>query len=328
MTTSAPSPDAGPTSARPGLVLLAAAAVALLCANTPLAAPFERLWTAPLAFGHDVRWAINDGLMAIFFFTVGIEIRHEVQHGALHGLRRALLPLGAALGGMLVPAVVYWVFNHSGPTAAGWGIPVATDIAFAVGVLTLFGKRVPGAVRAVLLALAVVDDVGAIFVITIFYAGGVHPTLVGVVLGLLLPTRLGARLQRALAAAVSYGIMPLFALANAGVALGGGSFSGDGLHVVLGVALGLVAGKPLGVLAASRLLVATKAAALPPRVGWREVTILGTLAGIGFTMSLFIAQLAFPDGPLLAAAKLGIIIGSAGAAAIAAAVTVLRRPGP
>ena len=167
-------------SAWPGLVLLAAAAVALVCANTGLAGPFEHLWTRPLVLGHDLRFAINDGLMTIFFLVVGIEIRHEVRHGALHGLRRALLPLGAALGGMVVPALVYWTFNSHGATSAGWGIPVATDIAFAVGVLTLFGRRAPLALRTLLLALAVVDDVGAIVVITIFYAGGVHPAVAGV----------------------------------------------------------------------------------------------------------------------------------------------------
>lgn len=317
------------TGVGPGLVLLAAAAVALVVANTGLAAAWERLWRLPLAFGHDLRGAINDGLMTIFFFSVGLEIRHEVQGGALHGVRRAILPLAAAAGGMVVPAVVYWAFNRGGPTAGGWGIPVATDIAFALGVLTLFGRRVPPAVRALLLALAVVDDVGAILVITIFYAGGIHPTLGGVILGLALPKRVGARLQRALAIPVSYVIMPLFALANAGVAIDAGVLSGAPLRVVLGVALGLIVGKPIGVLAASKLLVASKAASLPPRVGLRQLGVLGTLAGIGFTMSLFIAQLAFPDGAFLAAAKLGIIGGSVVAAALAAAITFSgRRPLP
>jgi NhaA family Na+:H+ antiporter len=312
----------------PGLILLVAAAVALVGANTGLAGLFEGLWTTPVPVVHDVRGVINDGLMTIFFFIVGIEIRHEVQHGVLHGVRRALLPLGAALGGMVVPAAVYWAFNHRGETAAGWGIPVATDIAFAVGVLTLLGKRAPPAVRAVLLALAVVDDVGAIIVITLFYAGGVHPTLAGVALGLLLPARAGAAARRALAVPVYYVIMPLFALANAGVAIHGEAFRSDSLRVVLGVALGLVAGKPIGVLVASRVLVATRAAALPDGLRWSEMGILGALAGIGFTMSLFIAQLAFPRGQLLDAAKLGIVIGSIAAAAIAVAVTSVRRPLP
>jgi NhaA family Na+:H+ antiporter len=318
-------------NARPGLVLMAAAAVALIVANTGAAAAFEHLWTVPLPVLHDLRGAINDGLMTIFFFTVGIEIRHELQHGALHGLRRAALPLGAALGGMLVPAALYLAFNHGGDTATGWGIPVATDIAFAVGVLTLLAQRAPATVRPLLLALAVVDDVGAILIITIFYAGGVHPTLAGVVLGLVLPTRVGMGLARALAAPVAYGIMPLFALANAGVALDPGVLSGERLPVFVGVAVGLVAGKPLGVLLASRALVAARAAALPDGLGWSAIGTLGTLAGIGFTMSLFIAQLAFPEGPLLAAAKLGIVVGSVAAAGVAVAVTSLtsaRRPLP
>lgn len=318
-------------SARPGLILVAAAAVALIIANTGAAAAFEHLWTTPLPLVHDVRGAINDGLMTIFFFTVGIEIRHELQHGALHGLRRAALPLGAAVGGMIVPAVVYRAFNHGGATAAGWGIPVATDIAFAVGVLALLNKRAPDAIRPLLLALAVVDDVGAILIITIFYAGGVHPTLAGVVLGLALPSRAGERLQRILAAPVAYAVMPLFALANAGVTLDPGVLSGDRLPVFVGVAVGLVVGKPLGVLLASRLLVAARAAALPEGLDWPPMATLGTLAGIGFTMSLFIAQLAFPEGPLLAAAKLGIVVGSVVAAGLAVAatfVTSARRPLP
>jgi NhaA family Na+:H+ antiporter len=312
-------------------VLLAAAAVALLLANTGAAAAFGHLWSAPLPLVHDVRGAINDGLMTIFFFTVGIEIRHELQHGALHGLRRAALPLGAALGGMAIPAAVYLAFNHGGATVAGWGIPVATDIAFALGVLALLGQRAPAAVRPLLLALAVVDDVGAIGIITLFYAGGVHPTLAGVVLGLALPSRAGMGLARALAAPVAYAVMPLFALANAGVTLDPGVLSGERLRVFVGVAVGLVAGKPLGVLLASRVLVKARAAALPDALGWPAMGTLGALAGIGFTMSLFIAQLAFPEGPLLAAAKLGIVVGSVVAAALAVAVssvTSARRPLP
>jgi NhaA family Na+:H+ antiporter len=320
--------DHTPAGVGPGVVLLVAAAVALVAANTGFAAQWERLWSFPLAFGHDVRDAVNDGLMTIFFFSVGLEIRHEVQGGSLSGIRRAILPLAAAAGGMIVPALIYWTFNTGGPTAVGWGIPVATDIAFAVGVLTLFGKRVPSTVRALLLALAVVDDVGAILVITIFYAGGIHPTLGGVILGLALPKRLGAWLQRALAIPVSYVIMPLFALANAGVTLDASVLSGPSLHVVAGVALGLVVGKPIGVLAAANLLVSTKVAELPPHIGRRQLGVLGALAGIGFTMSLFIAQLAFKeeaDAPFLAAAKLGIISGSLVAAALAAAITLFRR---
>jgi NhaA family Na+:H+ antiporter len=318
--------DEAPVGIGPGLVLLAATAVALLAANTGLATVYESLWTLPLPLVHDVRGAVNDGLMTIFFFTVGLEIRDEVQAGSLRGLRRAILPLAAAAGGMVVPALIYWSFNRTGPTAAGWGIPVATDIAFALGVLTLFGARVAPGVRALLLALSVVDDVGAILVITIFYAGGVHPTLGGVILGLALPKGLGARLQRALSIPVSYVIMPIFALANAGVPIDASVLSGDPLRVVLGVALGLIVGKPIGVILAARALVASGAATLPPGVAGRELGVLGSLAGIGFTMSLFIAQLAFPEGQLLAGAKLGIIIGSAVAALIAAAITLLRRP--
>lgn len=398
-----------------GILLLVAAAIALIAANTGLRPYFEALWHTPLglrlgpwAFERDLHFWINDGLMTIFFFVVGLEIRREIARGELSELRRAMLPLAAALGGMLVPAAIYLAFNYDRPTRVGWGVPMATDIAFAVGVLALLGKRVPAALRILLLALAVIDDLGAILVIAFFYssgisgagfavaglglvvtlvlrgfgvrspwayvpgalvtwagayAGGVHPTLAGVALGLLTPVTAwygadtfvehaassveqirgraaaderellpyldaiatarreavspGERLQHALHPWVAYAIMPIFALANAGVPLGSATFEGDGLFVFLGVALGLVVGKPLGVLLLSYLSSRTGAAVLPAGVRMPKIGLVGAVAGIGFTMALFIAQLAFPPGPMLETAKLAILVGS-GAAALGA----------
>lgn len=399
-----------------GLLLLAAAGIALAWANSQWSASYEALWHTPiglrvgsLAFERDLHWWINDGLMVIFFFVVGLEIRREMHGGELSDLRRAALPLTAALGGMVVPALIYATLNGGRETLSGWGIPMATDIAFAVGVLTLLGPRVAPALRILLLALAVIDDVGAIMVIALFYSsgiealgmltmgggilgvllmqwvgvrspwayvlptlvvwggayvGGVHPTLAGVIVGLLTPVRpwfglkrfseaatqhvealrdanahhevlehlsaLGRarseavapveRLQHALHGWVAYGIMPLFALANAGVPLGSASFTGDGRAVFAGVALGLVFGKLIGIVAFSWLAVRAGLAALPTGVNWRGVTVVGLVGGIGFTMALFIAGLALPPGPMLETAKLAILCGSLVAAVVALAV--------
>jgi NhaA family Na+:H+ antiporter len=407
-----------------GILLLLAAALALVLANSPLRDGYAALWETPiglsagsLRFDRSLGWWINDGLMVIFFFVVGLEIRREIHAGELSDARRAALPLAAALGGMVLPALVYAGFNRELPTLDGWGIPMATDIAFAVGVLTLLGSRVPPALRILLLALAVIDDLGAILVIALFYssgielsgmlvmaggvlgvlamqwagvrspwayvaptllvwggayAGGVHPTLAGVIVGLLTPVqawlgkerfvarveehleayrgtrdpherlalldRLGLasleavapveRLQHRLHGLVAFGIMPLFALANAGVTLGSAEFAGPGIKVFLGVAVGLVVGKPVGILLFSWLAVRFKLAALPTGVNWKGIAIVGLVGGIGFTMSLFIAGLALPAGPMLETAKLAILCGSFAAALIAlAAGLVALRPG-
>ena len=405
-----------------GILLCAAAAVALAWANSPWSASYDALWHAPLglrvgdfAFERDLHFWINDGLMVIFFFVVGLEIRHEIHDGELSNLRRAALPVAAALGGMLVPALIFTAFNQGRPTLDGWGIPMATDIAFAVGVLTLLGSRVAPPLRILLLALAVIDDVGAILVIALLYssgieaagmgvlaagiggvlamqaigvrspwayvlpalvtwggayAGGVHPTLAGVIVGLLTPVEAwlgpgrfveralghveGAqtaadrralrvhldglararaealapveRLQHALHGWVFFGIMPLFALANAGVPLGSASFSGDGLAVFAGVGLGLVAGKLVGIVAFAGLAVRAGLAALPTGVGWPGVTVVGLVGGIGFTMALFIADLALPPGPVLETAKLAILGGSLLAAVVALLVGRVALP--
>ena len=398
-----------------GIVLLLAAVVAMIWANSPWRSSYEGLLHAPIglqvggwSFERDLHFWINDGLMVVFFFVVGLEIKRELTGGELSEVRRAALPVFAALGGMLVPAGIYLLFNAGTPASTGWGVPMATDIAFAVGVLALLGKRVPPALRILLLALAVIDDVGAILVIALFYsssfsfsgllvagagiaiiimmqnlgvrlawayvppalvtwagvyATGVHPTIAGVIIGLLTPARawLGRdrfvhhasaaveavrgddldedgrrlhsrlehlniarreavspveRLQHALHGWVAFGIMPLFAIANAGVHLGAARLDGGGRATLLGVLLGLVLGKPIGVMTFSWLAVRARAAVLPAGVRWSGVLVVGFVAGIGFTMALFIASLAFPGGALIDVAKIGILAASTVAAVV------------
>lgn len=348
-----------------GLALLLAAALALLWANSPWAAHYFALWNfvpVPGLTAHarpvPLSMWINDGLMSLFFFVVGLEIRREMHNGALCNARLASLPLLAALGGVTAPALIYMAFNHAPLARGGWAVPTATDIAFAVGVLALLGKRVPNALRVLLLAIAIIDDIIAVLIIAFFYAHGIalggvlialagvalvlliqrtgqrkpmdfgvpaliiwygmlsahiHPAIAGVVLGLLTPMRDASgspveRLEAALHPWVAYGVMPLFAFANAGVSLSGAS--GFDSHVTLGIIAGLVIGKPLGILLATRLALSARCCALPAGVEWRGLVVLGLLAGIGFTMAIFIANLAFPDAALLAEAKLAVMSAS------------------
>lgn len=273
-----------------------------------------------------------------------------------------MLPAAAALGGMLAPAVIYLCLASNPDTRAGWGVPMATDIAFAVGILTLLGRRVPPALRVLLLALAVIDDLGAILVIAIFYSAGVsfaglgiaaaafaaifgmqrlgvrrklayvppavlawygiylsgvHPTIAGVLVGLVTPIDAGAELIETLHPWVAYAIMPIFALANAGVALGGVIFDGPSLRVIAGSAAGLVIGKPLGICLIIWITLRVGLGTLPIGLSRRHVTVLGLVAGVGFTMALFVAQLGFSDPGLLAAAKLGVLGASVVAALLA-----------
>jgi NhaA family Na+:H+ antiporter len=393
---------------------LIAAAIALACANSPWSTSYFQFWHTAIgirvgsfAFERSLEWFVNDGLMVIFFFVVGLEIRREIHHGELSEWRRAALPAIAAIGGMVVPAALYLTFANSPSTRSGWGVPMATDIAFAVGILALLGKRVPAALRVLLLALAVIDDLGAIVVIALFYSSGlllsglvvatlgffgilamqrlgirskvaylvpaliawagvysagVHPTIAGVIVGMMTPVRawlgqdgfvLGVttELQRlakdevgtssthefaktlqkvtdagrealspteslieTLHPWVAFGIMPIFALANAGVALESGTLDTNAFRVLMGVAVGLVLGKPLGVLLACWFTLRLKIGTLPRGIGYRHLIVLGSVAGVGFTMALFIAQLAFLDAKLLAAAKLGILAASCVAA--------------
>jgi NhaA family Na+:H+ antiporter len=395
-----------------GVVLLIAAAVALLWANSPFGESYVHFWETPVTisfgphvFSRSLHFVINDILMTVFFLVVGMEIRREIHDGALSDLRAAALPLAAALGGVVVPAIIYLTLNAGPDVRHGWAVPTATDIAFAVGVLALLGKGIPMSVRIFLLALAIIDDIAAVIIIALFYSGGLdysglliaavgillvlglqtigignalmyvipgailwlgllktgaHPSLAGVVLGLMTPVvpvglretpletarralselteRIGSkgadpqellaplkslrvadrellppvsRVQIALHPWVAYGVMPLFALANAGVAIDGVNLDADSARsILLGVVMALVLGKPVGIFAGSWLAVRLGWCRLPPGVTWRGVALVGCLGGIGFTMSIFIAMLAFDDVHLLASAKLGVLMAS------------------
>ena len=335
-----------------GVMLLLAAILALVFANSPLAPLHEEFLETPMVFrigGFELSkplllW-INDGLMAVFFFHVGLELKREILEGHLSTLRTAALPAVAALGGMLVPALIFAGLNRDDPIALrGWAIPAATDIAFALGALMLLGKRVPVALKAFLLSVAIFDDLGSIIIIALFYSvglskaalfaaavfivalallnrfgamrpaayvlvgialwvsvlkSGVHATLSGVVLALFIPLKPvkgyspAHRLETALHPWVAFGVLPVFAFANAAVPLTGLSLA-DVLHpVTMGVALGLFLGKQVGVLGFAWLGTRLRLAALPRGVGWLHLYGVALLCGIGFTMSLFIASLAY-----------------------------------
>jgi NhaA family Na+:H+ antiporter len=345
-----------------GIALLGAALAALAWAN--VTGGYEDFWQTELA-GETLRSWVNDGLMALFFFVVGLEIKRELVHGELSSPRRAALPAIAAMGGMLAPAAIYLAFNAGGGGAAGWGVPMATDIAFALGVLSLLGNRVPFSLKVFLLALAIADDIGAIVVIAVFYShgidfvvlgaavtvvglmiwswsagmrnpafyilpalglwyatylSGVHATVAGVVLGLLVPASAAGeeteapneRIERRLHPFVSFAIVPLFALGNAGVAVSAGAVSDAATSpVALGVALGLLLGKPAGIGAFTFVAVRLRLGELPANATWAQIGALGVLGGIGFTVSLLITALAFDDAALVDQAKLGVLAGSA-----------------
>jgi NhaA family Na+:H+ antiporter len=355
----------------PGIVLVAAAALALLANNSPLAPWYDALLDTPASvrvgtLGIDkplLLW-INDGLMAVFFLLVGLEIKREMLEGELSRPGQLLLPALAAVAGMLVPAAVFAFFNRHDPTALpGWAIPSATDIAFALGVLSLLGSRVPVSLKVLLTAIAVLDDLGAIVIIAIFYTAdlsttslvlaaialvglavlnragvrhlgpyilvglflwacvlksGVHATLAGVALGLSIPLRNEGdlensplrELEHALHSWVGYGILPLFAFANAGV-----SFAGIGpdrlvASVPLGIALGLFLGKQIGIFGAIYALVKLRITAMPAGATWTMIYGIALLCGIGFTMSLFIGTLAYDSAARAADVRLGVIVGS------------------
>ncbi|MDY7102037.1 MAG: Na+/H+ antiporter NhaA [Actinomycetota bacterium] len=407
-----------------GIVLLVGTAIALIWANSPWRDSYETFWHTHISievgsFHLDESLAhwVNDGLMAIFFFVVGLEIKREWDVGELRDRRAAMLPAVAALGGMVVPAAFFVVMNAGGPGAHGWGIPMATDIAFALGVLALLGRRVAPRLKVFLLTLAIVDDIGAILVIAIFYTeqvsfgwlalaaalvaatvvarrvrvwylplygvlgagvwlatleSGIHATIAGVVLGLLTPTSplvreptaervndivgnghggdhhdqvsrveqatkelresvpVGERLIHALHPWSSFVIVPIFALANAGIEISSDAVSGALTSAVTGgVVLGLVGGKIVGITGATWLAVRTGLGRLPEGVDWRSFTGLASLAGIGFTVSLFITGLAFEDPQIVDEAKLGVLAASALAAGIGSTIFLLgKRPPP
>jgi NhaA family Na+:H+ antiporter len=402
-----------------GIILLAATLLALVWANTAFAAGYFSLWETRLSItladfllSEDFLHWINDGLMVVFFFVVGLEIKREVLVGELASPKRAALPVMAAVGGMVLPALFYAAFNAGGDGAAGWGVPVATDIAFTLGLLTVLGRRVPTSLKVFFTALAIADDLGAVLVIAIFYSGeiqlaalavggglllvlilmnrlsvrnplpyalfgiglwlaflesGVHPTIAGILLAMTIPARtyvrasaftaqctatLGGlgrdepadeegaavgrqqaaaqtleaiaerlqsplqRLERTLTPWTTYLIIPLFALANAGVALSGDIGATLVNPISLGIILGLVLGKSLGITLFSWLAVRLGIAEMPTGVGWRRLFGASWLAGIGFTMSLYIASSAFDDPALLDTAKVGILVASLLAAVI------------
>lgn len=413
------------TEAAGGILLLAAAAAALVWANSPVRSSYEQVWETTLALRVG-RWGItetlrgwvNDGLLPLFFFVVGMEIKRELVHGDLRHPRSAMLPVAAAVGGMLVPALIYLALNTGGTAARGWGVPMATDIAFAVGVLVLVGRGLPPGLKSFLLALAIVDDLGTIVVIAIFYSGGIEaaalgvgvgllavivlfqqlqvrwivvyallgvgvwvatfesgisPTIAGVALGLLMPAvpfqlpravsleahriadftsdhpvppdadwphwlRLAAlsreavspigRLEPLLHPWTSFLVAPLFALANAGITLDpsvlGSALSGG---VGLGILIGRIAGKPLGILGAAWLAARLGLARLQPGVRWAHILGVGALAGIPFTVAILVAELAFGGRGDVVAAKVGVLAAALGAGLLGAAILrAVKRP--
>ncbi|MDH3754046.1 MAG: Na+/H+ antiporter NhaA [Acidimicrobiia bacterium] len=401
-----------------GIVLLVATAIALIWANSPWSDSYHELWESQIELHigdidvfakaglehFTLEEFVNDALMAIFFFVVGLEIKRELVTGQLRNRRDAALPAIAALGGMVVPAALFAIVNAGGDGSAGWGIPMATDIAFAVGVVSLLGDRIPRSLRVFLLSLAIVDDIGAILVIAVFYTNelsiewlvtalalaavtyamreariwyiplyvvvgaffwwatfksGVHATIAGVTLGLITPARpiqtdeqarevatwlrdkgevftadvrfaafhlresvsVAERLETAIHPISSYLIIPIFALANAGIELSTDSLSdATGSAVTFGVILGLVFGKTIGVTLFSYIGVRSGIAALPRGVTWRHLTGLAMLAGIGFTVSIFVSGLAYDDPLLDDQAKIGILVASAIAAIAGTAI--------
>lgn len=343
--------------------------VALVIANSPFGGAFDTLLSKELGFHTEsihlryplLLW-INDGLMAIFFLLVGLEIKRELVEGELSSFKKAALPIFAALGGVLAPAAIYFMLNKGTPTAAGWGIPMATDIAFAIAIITMLGSKVPSSLKIFLAALAIVDDLMAIVVIAVFYSSelhydyllyavgiflallainkagvknlaaylipgvfiwyfihhsGVHATIAGVLTAFAIPTTPGAdespleRLEHVLVNPVNYVIMPLFALTNTNIRFEEGMMEGLTTMLGLGIILGLVVGKPLGIALLSWITVKLGIGSMPNRAGWAHILGVGMLGGIGFTMSVFIALLSFPgEQPILAEAKFSILAGS------------------
>lgn len=347
-----------PSQALSGLILLSCAILALVWANSPWQGSYQQALHASVG-GWSALHAINDGLMAIFFLLVGLEIKHELQDGALSSVRKAALPVVGALGGMLVPAAIFTGVALGTPAAPGWGIPMATDIAFALGIVALLGDKVPAGLRIFLAALAIADDIGAVLVIAVFYTpnvsgpalgttallmgvlffmnwrrvervwpyllvgallwfavykSGIHASIAGVLLAFTIPSRgddcVQSRIERALGNPVNFGIVPLFALANAGVTLPGDMLAFASQPAVTATFLGLVIGKPLGICGAAWLAVRFRWAELPRGADWPRTFGVAILGGIGFTMSLFIAGLAFGESTQLDAAKIGVLSGS------------------
>lgn len=396
-----------------GILLFIVALAALILANSPLEEAYHQFWNHTLSIGYDTyvvskslhHW-INDGLMSIFFFVIGLELKREVMAGELSRPKDAILPIAAGLGGMVMPALLYLAFNSTGEAHAGWGVPMATDIAFALGILYLLGDKIPISLKVFLTALAIADDIGAVLVIAFFYTSninmasllygggffgillvgnllgvrnivfygivgigglwmafllsGVHATIAGIIAALTIPanvkiedahfiTKMKAlvsnfeqstpnqvsflthdqleiiekirfyslaaltplqRLEYAMHPLVAFIVMPVFALANAGITFSGNFVENMVSHVSLGVIVGLVVGKFIGIVGISKILVKLKLASLPEGIKWRHVYGVALLAGVGFTMSLFITDLAFDDPTYIIQSKIGIFTAS------------------
>ncbi|KGY12230.1 pH-dependent sodium/proton antiporter [Vibrio tubiashii] len=353
-----------------GILLVIAAAVAMVIANTSLNDAYQG-FLHTYVFGMSVSHWINDGLMAVFFLLIGLEVKRELLEGALKSKETAIFPAIAAVGGMVAPALVYLAFNYGDAEAVqGWAIPAATDIAFALGIMALLGKRVPVSLKVFLLALAIIDDLGVVVIIALFYTGdlsttalavgfamtaalfmlnnkkvtkllpymivgailwfavlksGVHATLAGVVIGFSIPLK-GKKgehsplkhMEHALHPYVAFGILPLFAFANAGISLEGVSIDGLTSMLPLGIALGLLVGKPVGIFSFSWVAVKAGVAKLPEGITFRHIFAVSILCGIGFTMSIFISSLAFGSVNVEfdTYARLGILMGSTTAAVL------------
>lgn len=366
-----------------GKFILIAAALSLIAVNSPLQGAYLDFWQRQLTLGAgpwtltmDLRHWINEGLMAVFFLVVGLEIKRELVKGKLSTFKTAILPIGAAVGGMIVPALIYLVFNPQANTS-GWGIPIATDIAFAVAVLALLGNRAPLALKVFLLTLAIADDLGAITVIALFYAeiihhgflalsiatvlavlllrkwlsnkfllviligislwitthlSGIHASVVGAIMGLLAPVTtandkpsLPEKVEKSLLPVSTFLVLPIFAFANAGFIISTEAFTATP-SVFWGIMIGLVAGKVIGVTAVSWMMLKLKIAELPAGITLRHIVGAGFLAGIGFTVSIFITELAFSDNQVLTeTAKTAIFIASFISATLGSMV-LLRSP--
>ncbi|QFU21691.1 Na+/H+ antiporter NhaA [Shewanella eurypsychrophilus] len=354
-----------------GILLMLAVLFAMLMANSPLAGVYQgfldtemQVRVGSLDINKTLIHWINDGLMAIFFMLIGLEVKRELLEGALSSAAQASLPTFAAIGGMVFPAGVYLLFNYGDPiTQAGWAIPAATDIAFALGIMALLGSRVPVSLKVFLLALAIIDDLGVVVIIALFYStdlstislivaalaiaglvglnrkgvtalgpygvlgiilwiavlkSGVHATLAGVIIAFCIPLRAkdgsspSESLEHSLHPWSTFLILPIFAFANAGVSLSGMSLDALVSPVPVGIALGLLLGKPLGVMLCSYIAVKLKLAVLPDGIGWRHIAPVSVLCGIGFTMSMFISSLAFVGEGAVNGdfARLGILVGS------------------
>ncbi|MDT9587673.1 MAG: Na+/H+ antiporter NhaA [Candidatus Arsenophonus melophagi] len=353
-----------------GFLLIIAAVLALIIANTPLQSIYQQFLNIPIAIKISVLnidkpflWWINDGLMVIFFLVVGLEVKRELINGSLSGRDKAIFPAFAAIGGMLVPALVYLFFNANNEvTRQGWAIPVSTDIAFSLGVMALFGRRVPSELKVFLLALAIIDDIGVIIIIASCYTkslsiislglatlsililiwinsskventlvylilgiilwvcilkSGIHSTLSGVILGFLIPLKgkknnsPSEELEHLLHPWVAYLILPLFAFSNAGLEFSGVTYMNLFSSLPLGITLGLLIGKPTGIFAFSWISIKLGLAKLPPKINLKQIFAVSVICGIGFTMSIFIAGLAFKDfDDCSIYARLGILMGS------------------